>query len=383
MNFGTRCFALLFLAASTLFAQQKDIIGYYPSWKWRSRNNLVSTAAIPYHKLTIINYAFFYPLPDGRLVGRDTVGDRIALQTSPTLVERAHAKSVKVMLSLGGWEDSNNFAVVAASDSGRTRFASSCLDQIRQYGFDGIDVDWEYPGYADHRGTKDDKKNFTILLSVLRDSLHAYESRTSRPMLLTAALPAVPSILEQYDIVAVSNLLDRLNLMTYDFYGGWSPVSGHNAPLYGSRPEDSSACLDGALRMYTETYGISASKINLGVPFYGHSFADCTVLFTPHDGEDKDHVPPEGLFYYNIVASPGTFKRLWDAEAQVPYLVSSDWKMLVSYDDPVSVKAKADYVLKKGASGLIIWEITGDYLPDGTTPLLDVIYDTFYPGVKK
>ncbi len=61
----------------------------------------------------------------------------------------------------------------------------------------------------------------------------------------------------------------------------------------------------------------------------------------------------------------------------MPYLVSTAWNMLVSYDDEESIRLKAEYVVKKNVHGCIIWEITGDYLPDGTTPLLNSVYETF------
>jgi chitinase len=382
------CLAMVLCIAYPAMSQKKEIIGYYPSWKWRSRDNLVNPGRIPYDKLTIINYAFFYPLPDGRLVGRDTVGDGLILRgerdlekggykPGTALTELAHRHGVKVLLSLGGWEDSNNFPEVAASESKRAQFAHSCLEQIRIYGFDGIDIDWEYPGYADHKGKPEDKQNFTQLLQIVRDSLIAYGGQTGREYLLTAALPAVASGLTNYEMDKVAGLLDQLNVMTYDFNGPWDAQSGHNSPLYPPGGDDSLRNIDAALKLYTVTYGIPAAKVNLGVPFYGHTYTQCTSLHASHRGSDTLHFSAQGCFYYDIVQQRDTFVRFWDDRAKVPYLVSASWNMLVSYDDEESVGHKAQYVLDQNACGLIIWEITGDYLPTGKTPLLDVIYSKF------
>lgn len=384
---GMLCLLLcsfLALPPSQSLAQSRQIIGYYPSWKWNSRNNLVSPARIPYEKLTIINYAFFAPRPDGSIVGKDTVGDALYLSVEGkvrsqgrmpgvSLQARAHEHGVKLMLSLGGWEDSDNFPAVAAQAETRAAFARSCVEFIRTYDFDGIDIDWEYPGYVDHKGTPEDTRNFTELLRALRDSLTAYGQRTGRRYLLTAAIPTAPSVVANMEVRKVAEILDYLNVMTYDFNGPWEPRSGHNAPLYPVPGEDSVRCVDGAFRLFTETYGVPAAKINLGVPFYGQTYTACTQLRAPHKGADTVHFSTFGAFYYDIYRQLDRFTRVWDDTAKAPYLVSKEWNMLVSYDDERSIGMKAQYARDRGAAGLIIWEITGDYLPDGTTPLLDAV----------
>ncbi len=382
------CLLSLMLATVSAIAQRKEIIGYYPSWKWQLRDVVMTPARIPFAKLTMINYAFFYPSADGGLVGRDTVGDEIFLRgerdtdtgtakRSPGLVELAHRQGVKVLLSIGGWEDSSNFPEVTASEMKRQQFAHSCINKIREYDFDGIDIDWEYPGYAEHKGTAEDKDNLTFLLQVTRDSLTGYASRTGKKLLLTAALPAGASNVSNFDLEKLTDLLDMLNVMTYDLNGPWDPVSGHNSPLFSSNDDDSSRNIDAAFRLYTVTYKVPASKVNIGIPFYGHTFANCVALNAPHSGPDTVHFSARGCFYYDIVRSIDKFTRFWDYRAKVPYIISQNWKTFISYDDEESVGYKSQYVLDKNAGGVIIWEITGDFMPDGGTPLLDVISRKF------
>ena len=363
------------------WARQQEVIGYYPSWKWKSGANVMTPSKIPYKKLTAINYAFFYPATDGTLAGRDPAGDELILnggnRSGTGLVELAHRNGVRVFLSVGGWDDSYNFPEVAGSQSTRAAFARSCVEQLQKYGFDGIDVDWEFPCLADHKGTPDDTQNYTKLLQSARDSLEAFGRRMNRHYLLTAALPAQESRMKYYDIENVAPLLDMLNVMTYDLSGEWDSLSGHNAPLYAPVPADSDRNVDAAFRLFHATYKLPASKINLGVPFYGRTYADCMGLYAHHKGADTVHFADGDCFYYDVVACRDKFTRRWDDRAKVPYLVSSSWNTFVSYDDEESVGYKARYVVDHHACGVIIWEITGDYLPGGSTPLLNAIDSTF------
>ncbi|HEX9007558.1 MAG TPA: glycosyl hydrolase family 18 protein [Bacteroidota bacterium] len=374
--------ALLILCAAPAAAQPKEIIGYFPSWKWVARNNLVTPAKLPYEKLTIINYAFFRPLPDGSIAGKDSTGDALYLRgaADTTLVPLAHRHGVRVMLSLGGWEDSGDFPEVASTAPLRAAFAHACTDAVRTYGFDGIDIDWEFPGYTAHNGTPADRDNCTALFRAVKDSLAAEEKTSGRHLLLSAALPAGGPNLAGFDVAALGGLLDMFNIMTYDFYGPWDSLANHNAPLYPSQGADTTRCVDAAFRLFSTACGIPPARINLGVPFYGHTFTHCTALNSRHTGSDTVHFSTKGAFYYDIAAVMDRFIRRWDDRAQVPYLVSKEWDMLVSYDDEESVRAKGRYIVQHDARGAIIWELTGDYMPDGMTPLLNALVGALRSG---
>ena len=365
--------------------QQKEVVGYFPSWKWEYKNCLMTYDKIPFTKLTIIDYAFWRPLPDGDITGINPIGDSLILYGKPgklPLVALAHSNKVKVMLSIGGWEDSNNFPAVASTNSLRTTFAHACVEAIRKFDFDGIDIDWEYPGYVEHNGTPADMANSTSLFEILHDSLDAYGKQTRKKILLSAALPATADHLSGFEVEKLANILDMLNVMTYDYNGSWSPRSGHNAPLYASTPEDS-LNIEATFRLYTETLQAPVSKINLGIPFYGHSFAQCTSLNGEYHGSDTTLFPDGDVNYYSIVQYLDTYRH-WDEKAGVPYLIFPEAKTLVSFDDEESIKLKAEYVVDHKARGVIIWEITGDYLEDGRTPLMDALNAVFssHPGSK-
>ncbi len=353
---------------------------------------LVNTKALPYKKFTIINYAFLYPTRDGGLIGVDTLSEAedIILNgeydyvkgghiRGTSLADRAHKYGTKVVASIGGWEGSMEFPQIAADPKKRTKFAHSCIHQILNYRLDGIDIDWESPGLKEHRGTPADKENFTLLLKEIRDSLNALSKYSRKKYLLTAALPSSPSSTAEIEVRKLIPILDFFNIMTYDYYGAWDPTSGHHSPLYASRPADSMRCLDGSFRLYTEQYGVPANKVNLGAAFYGTTYKNCTELYGTHSGRDQENFPDDGFWYYDIVKNLDKFTRHWDEKAQAPYLLGKNFHTFVSYEDEESVRLKAHYILEKNAGGLIIREITCDYMPDGKTPLLDAIYTTFHP----
>ena len=108
---------------------------------------------------------------------------------------------------------------MAKNPTGRKNFAANCVKLIETYDFEGIDIDWEYPGYADHMGTPGDKQNYSLFLLEIRNALDALGKKNGRVYGLTAALPCGPANMANIEIDVVSNILTELNLMTYDFYG--------------------------------------------------------------------------------------------------------------------------------------------------------------------
>jgi len=138
------------------------------------------------------------------------------------LISRVHAAGARLFVSIGGWTLSDEFVPVAADATKRTRFAEQCVSLIKDYGFDGIDLDWEYPTKTRHSGTPADKANFVLLLKELRSKLDAYGKQTGKYYEITAAVSCGPAqIQESYDILGIAQYLTQINLMSYDFHGDW------------------------------------------------------------------------------------------------------------------------------------------------------------------
>lgn len=378
----------------TLIAQTKEIVGYYPNWQWYDRDGLVNPTSIDYSKYTIINYAFFSPQTDGTINSTDSWADDNLLLGQPdwinggylpntSIIALAHNNNVQVLPSIGGWTLSDNFPSIAADAAKRSTFAQACIDLIETYDFDGIDLDWEYPGYVPHSGTPNDMANFNLLLQDIRTALDSLSLVTGQTYMITAAVGAAPSHMAHIDWAVASSYLDLINLMSYDFYGAWDAYNNHNSPLYAPTVGNSALCIDAAFQQLTTTYGVPSTKINIGVAFYGRSTTGSTALFATNSGNvDATTFPEdEGMpLYYNIEKRLNLFTEHWDATAQVPYLSGNSLNTFVSYDNEASIGLKAAYIVNNNAAGAIIWEITGDYLEtaEGSgiiagTPLADTL----------
>ena len=379
--------SILILGCGTV--QKKEIIGCYQSWNWQKSPDRLDPRNIPYDKLTMIYYSFFYPLESGEIIGMDPAADRYLLagitdsltpdiKPGPSIIELARQHGTKVVLSIGGWTTSSNFPEVSADPAKRANFAHWCVKHIKQYGFAGIDIDWEFPGYVRHKGTPQDRDNFTLLLRTVRDSLNVLGEKSGRHYILTASLPAAASHLPDIDLQNITPIVDYINIMTYDLFGSWGKISNHNSALYGPAQGDSARCLDGAFRLYHETHGVPAEKITLCAAFFGYSYANCTEIYGEHQGADTSMFKVDGdLLYADIAEKMDLFDRHWDARAQAPYLLGKSHKTLVSLDDEESVALKAEYVIRNKAAGIIIWPLMGDYMKNGKTPLVDAIHLKF------
>lgn len=382
----------------------RTVIGYYPNWQWYDRAKVVDPFSIKYQSYSIINYAFFKPEASGLISATDAWADENLLlgqinwsTTPPTyypntsLIDKAHNAGVKVLVSIGGWTLSTNFPGIAANAAKRAIFASECNRLVDSFNFDGIDLDWEYPGYAPNGGTPADKANFTLLLKQVRDSLDALEIKLGKQLLLTSCFGASPANAANIEWNAVIPLLDHFNLMTYDYFGSWDCLANHNSPLYAPMQGDPAFNLDSTYVMITTKYNVPPQKVNVGVAFYGRSQMNGTVLHAATNCTantqifaDDDGTP----LYYNVMKNIHLFNDHWDSKAQVPYLfgkpATAAAGTFVSYDNPASIALKAQYVVDKKAGGVIIWEITGDYMETAPgsgiiagTPLLDTLNAVF------
>jgi len=307
------------------------------------------------------------------------------------LIYQSHIAGTQIYPSIGGWTLSSNFPIVAASPNKRKRFAEECVGLIADYGFDGIDIDWEYPGYADHGGTVSDRRNFNELLLEVRAALNAYQETSGRAPLgggaygLTAALPCGPANIDFLDVSFLSEVLDGMNVMSFDLHNEKDEKTGVNSPLYDQTWDDvPGLSVDGCVTNYRRA-GAYPGKINIGVPFYGKTYAYATELNTYHsktEGKGEGFADqknwPQDLgtpVYYNIVdkLNNGTLVSVRHEPTKTQYAYFTDGSGLVSYDDQQSVCDKADYVNKELLGGLFFWEMTGDLMQNMDTPLIDMI----------
>lgn len=126
---------------------------------------------------------------------------------------------------------SADFHKAADTRESRKEFITSAIEFIKTHKFDGLNVDWQYPGI---KSPVSDKQKYTLLLKELRQAFDK-QSKDQPRLLLTASVNPVQHIMNAaYEIPAISRYVDWLHLMTYSYYGRWSKVIGHNSPLYSA-----------------------------------------------------------------------------------------------------------------------------------------------------
>jgi chitinase len=268
---------------------------------------------------------------------------------------------MKVLLSIGGWSYSSNFSPMASTAAGRQLFASSAVELVKDWGFDGIDVDWEYPANAA------DASNFVLLLQTIRSALDSYSQQyaSGYHFLLTAAVPAGPSNIQQLDLKGMVGVLDQFNLMAYDYAGSWDTYSGHLSNLYPnpSNPNATPFNTDQAVSMYLSG-GVPSSQINLGMPLYGRSFENTAGLGQTYNGVGAGSWEA-GVWDYKVLPKAGA-QVLADNTAGAIYSYDSSAQELISYDNPAMTQQKVQYLHEKGLGGSMFWEASGDRNDSGS-----------------
>lgn len=285
-------------------------------------------------------------------------------------------------ISIGGWTISTMFPALAASAQARRNFAKNCVGLTREYGVDGIDIDWEFPGYTPNSGTEEDAKNFLLLLKDVRSALDAYQKvafpNGEKTIGLTAVLPCVPEIIAYHDVAGLNEVLTEMSLKSFDFHGAWNKDKvGVNSPLF-DQPSDKFDSPGMSVHGCTERWvqgGADKSKINIGVPFYGRAFAGADRLYGPHGGSDSSNWKEYGgqPQYHEILDKVSGMISLRDDVTKTQYAYFVKDGGLISFDDNQSICDKVEYSTEKNYHGLFVWDLSGDLTDTYSTPLLDMV----------
>lgn len=315
------------------------------------------------------------PNADGTL---DTTFDIDAVRGpawAKTMVQQAHAHNVKAILMLGGAGEHAGF-VGAASAGRRQAFVQNILKVVQDYGFDGVDLDWEPIGNADQAPLK----------------ALAVALKTAQPgLLLSVPVNFVnsnfPGDEARPSFTDLAQTVDRLNIMSYGMagvYEGWK--SWHSSALTGESDSTPSS-VDSSVKAYLAA-GVPASKLGLGIGFYGLCYQGVSgpnqsvagMKIAADDGQ---------MSYTNLMNGYFTpAARQWDAATKVPYLSSAtplgaDKCTFISYEDAQSIAEKGRYAREKGLGGTIIWTLGQAHFgnkPAGQRdPLLDAVKAAFRP----
>ena len=367
------CLGLILCTSGAAQVGGKKIVGYY----WGKGRPGYELSQVPVQELTHLIYSRAMPNAEGNCVLASPDVD------VPNLAElkilRVHNPHLLILLSVGGWSGSEFFSDVASADLARKRFSESCLALVEKYGFDGLDLDWEYPvtgGKPTDHKRDSDKGNFVFLLKQMRADLDAFSH--GRHLLLTIASTCYRNHLNDLSAKEISGVLDWFNLMCYDLDDMQPKLTSHGSALLAWTTHKTNvgaakyANCDAAVRWYVDT-GVPRKKIVLGVPFYGQVWAGVPDVndglyqaYSSRPGEDGT------LSFREIEESYlPTYSRHWDDRAKVPWLYKKETKIMISYEDPESIGAKARYVIHQNLGGIMFWDLGQD---DSKSTLLGAIY---------
>lgn len=352
-------------------SEGKKLIGYYASWSAYSN---FTPDKIDGSKLTHINYAFANIGNDLRIALGDSYIDPLNFSKLNSLKQQY--PHLKTLISVGGWSWSGKFSDAALTDASRTAFADSCVDFIVKYGFDGVDIDWEYPvggGLSTNITRPEDKQNFTLLLKKLREKLDAQGALDGKTYLLTIAGGAGNSYVNNTELGILHQYVDFGNIMTYDIHGTWDSYTDFNSPLYSNTDTSPQYkwSTDSGVNAWLKA-GFPADKLVMGVPFYGVKY---NYVNNANNGLYQRFSGGGTLSYAGIAANylnTSGYTRYFHSQSQVPWLFNGS--TFISYDDEQSIGLKAGYVKTKGLAGAMVWELSQD--PN------KVLLNSLYNGLK-
>lgn len=363
--------------AGTRAAAGDKVIGYFTEWGIYQRNyhvkNIETSGSAA--KLTHINYAFGN-VTGGKCAIGDAYADYDKAYDAASSVDgvadtwdsgalrgnfnqlrklkKLHP-NLKVLWSFGGWTWSSGFAEAARNPAA---FAQSCYDLVEDPRwadvFDGIDIDWEYPNACGNTCDTSGRDAFKNLMAALR-------AKFGSGNLVTAAITADASSggrMDAADYAGAAQYVDWYNPMTYDFFGAWaaqgptaphSPLTSYNGiPQQGFNTDATLTKLKGL--------GIPASKLLLGIGFYGRGWTGVTQ--SAPGGTATGAAPgtyEAGIEDYKVLKNscPATGTVGGTAYAHC----GNQWW---SYDTPATIAGKMSYKQQQGLGGTFLWELSGD-----------------------
>jgi len=328
------------------------IIGYAAGYEDYDFSKIDAT------KLTHINFAFANIVDGKAAFELETDAAKIA-----TLISlKKQNPALKVLYSVGGWVWSDQFSTMAAYDASRKIFAESCVELLKKHNFDGVDLDWEYPGQRaeDNVFRPSDKDNFTLLLAEIRKALDEEGEENNTHYLLTIATGADQTYINQTDLGKAHEYLDFINIMCYDYFQGWMYQTGHHANLYSSS-HDKYQVNSGveAVDRHIKA-GVPANKLVMGIPFYGRQWKKVS----PENNGFYQPAREGGMIvpYWEILENlkTGKYKKLYDDSAKASYLWNASDSIFVSWETPKDIELKTVYIKEKGLGGAMFWEYSLD-----------------------
>ncbi|KAI8606471.1 glycoside hydrolase, partial [Dissophora ornata] len=360
-------------------------IAYFPGWtqfRGQGRSNCHQRpylpSSIPWSSLDYVMFAFVYFDHDGKLYPADPSDESLYFDINKLKMPTR----TRVMISIGGWsfthpdskrdDTQNRFENMIRSRSARKAFIDGCIEFCRFYGFDGVDIDYEYPAYRDRE----------FVTALFKEMRQAFDDEGSG-FVLSLAGASFREGIQGFELDKVSQYTDFIMIMTYDLYGSYDSshvVNIHTALVQTPTEAHSGHSVQGAVELYLDQ-GVPHKKIVLGLALYGKTFVLADTSET-HPGKAKfsaggdptSCIETRGDIAYNEIAnlihSPHQESRgqdsqpirpQWDPDSRAFYFVYGDRRNnWVGYDDRPSLDLKLQLVTELDLAGVMWWSLDQD-----------------------
>lgn len=328
----------LSLTSAAMAASRPVVLGYSAAW---------SDAADPiadydYAALTYIARSFLHPNPNGSI-------DVPPAYFNPQLQKLAHQHGVKLLMSTGGEAaNADNWISLATHPAYLHRALDNFANLLETNHYDGIDIDWEPAPLTSAASTA-----YGSFLKALR--------KRFPHIIITTALPASAYWTAHLSWPDVISSVNYVNVMTYDYAGGWGGVAAHGSNLFppgAYAPTPGYSAAEGMQNLLAAQH-LPSKKLLMGLTFWAYRFRANKI---------GDHFPPstagysDGLTYAQTMdlIRTGHYLSLWDEKAQMPYLQRIGGGSVICYEKPASIRRKCDYAKQMKCAGVMIWNIGAD-----------------------
>jgi chitinase len=290
---------------------------------------------------------------------------------------------LKILISLGGSSATNaaGFSYAASTPALRSQLVASCLDMFitgnvgTDYNgnpvsiaglIDGLDIDWEFPSAAD-------KRNFTLLMREFRQQLDTLGAANNAHYLLSIFAPAGAANYSNIELAKIARTLDFLNVQGYDMHGTWETTTNHASPLYDSPADPSYGQgfdVEDTIVAYLAA-GVPASKLLVGVPFYGYGWAGVPDVnhglyqtsTGPAPSPAGDVLETDGLATYGTLKSLTGFTTYFDPISVAQWIYDPATQTFWTFDNIKTANLKMSYVQTRvpgGLGGAFFWAFKDD-----------------------
>ena len=401
----------------------RKVVGYFPNYAINSdAHDHFSIVDLQWDKLTHVQYAFVVADEntfemkasdqendlENKFEDREFYhkGEKIEMDESlgyygqfnlmHTMMEKY--PDVTVLASTGGWAASRSLWLVTDSEANMRKFASSAVEFVRKYGFDGIDIDFEFPSETSGSGNPGDfdlsesrrsgiSDRYTQLIRILRETFDAAAKEDGKYYWVTSAVSASSWVLGGQTNSDFLDYLDFVSIMSYDYHGGWNAYVENQANLYPDPADTETKQMalptlgfDWSYKYYRGK--IHSEKILMGVPYYTRGWSnvsggDGTGLHgtsnTPATGNENiwcdldtnEKEVPAGAnplwHVMNLMKEDANYEEVWDDVGKVPHIWNSATKTFLTYENTRSVQERIHYVEENNLGGVLIWVMHGDY----------------------